>query len=206
MRSILAVLLLLSACDCSHAWKSRPVTGELGRQCGPEARRVFCDVSLSDADCEHVELAIDYINFTSDMHLLTFAGRSHSEAESQMRFEVGEVPVLFQDAGPLDMFSHEPQELAHTAMMTDEGNMCVGPAFIMVIRGDRDFSASGRQTMFRHELLHLLGVAHNTVIGGDRKHHILPDLMYPAGNIDSEEPQAMSQADLNALRAIYGTF
>lgn len=203
MRStLLALFFALSACNCAHSWTSRPITGELGRQCGPEPRRVFCDVSLSEADCQHVELAIDRINFQSNMHLLTFAGRSHSEDESAMRFEAGEVPVVFKDEGPLDMLSGEPQELAHTAMFTDQTNMCIGPAYILVIRGDADFSSAGRQNMFRHELLHLLGVAHNTVMSGSKKMHILMDLMFPAGDIAPEEPTSISEADLNALRAI----
>lgn len=169
----------LSAIACVSV-HSRPVTGAIGRA-AVLPTTVACAASLSDNDCEQVHDACSYINGAFGTELLLWT--QNSVADIMVSAKPG-LPAF----GGL-------QEGMHTAYRVYLGSGYFHDRALEVTTTADCCTTATRQTLFRHELLHALGLPHND---WDPE-----SLMSPAVAYNETEPRVMSAGDIAMLRAIY---
>jgi hypothetical protein len=196
---VIVLLMLWLTPACSHIVQARAVTGMAGRQC-EAPRRVMCGKDLRISDCLIIEDEVSFINTQLGFAVLNYGGWlpcAFGDKCLAETIEHGVLPVLpLPTPARLDHFATTPQRLAETRMLIDEGNGCIGPAFIVIIIDERDQSYAERRLTFRHELLHALGVPHSNWAKSDT-------VMAPAAGESNTVPVTLAPADLTALRAIY---
>lgn len=184
-------LILSVPSACSHTPRSRPVVGFLGRQCAAEPRDVFCAANLTDRDCEYLEESVDYLNHVSARTYFNFVGRASSDlSPSPTNLIVTYSPKIHHLA------PWQADRAAETGVRVNSLG-CTVYVTMEIFLYDRDMSTGARLNMFRHELLHALGLPHE-LFNHDA-------LMAPSGDVAMPEPLAIDAAELNALDALYGS-
>lgn len=195
MRRLLTIVtFLVTFVGCSvHSIKSRPIVGTLGRQCASEPRIVFCKKGMDKEDCQLVEEAVWFINNSyKNVQFFKFGGWTEGEFFKDSTREnliVGYVDEMVR------LSPFEAIRVAETLLRVD-GYGCILYTMIRVYVPRYDMTTGARISMFRHELLHALGVPH-AMWGSD-------GLMLPSGDAHDEMTAELSDAELNILDAIYG--
>lgn len=171
---LLAILLPACASFQSHA-----VTGAAGRQTGTAT--VGC-VDLSVTDCLQVQVATTYLDDASGLELLRWVPAGvHAD-----------IPVSYGSSFS-PAWSKESYAVTQFHVYMEKG--VFANREVVTFFPEEAMSAPSRQTMFRHELGHAIGLPHNE---WDRT-----SLMFPRGASDDAEARGLNDADLRMLGAIY---
>ena len=196
---ITMILIATSACTTSGAIHSKPITGFSGRQCALEPRVVVCNSNLSAASCEAVWHGVNLINKAAKQNLLKFEGYVYCDVDNACIANAieKEKKIVVVAAETLTQRSKDNPTKAQTLMQLNPRNGCIGSVFIEQLMDLGEFSALEIRQVFTHELLHALGISHNNWLESN-------SVMTPSMRAATLFSEDLPEADLNALKALYG--
>lgn len=188
--ALLGLLLGGSACTSFHSYAVSPLDHRL---CA--AQLVVCSDKLPQASCEAVEGAIGFWNHVAGETLFKYRGRA----------PVGDALVGAPDSGLLIVGPQPPglrlpaafdglRMNAFTAFRKDNRTFCFRAGGVILLVTPAEATPEALENTLRHEFGHVLGLQDTLDPGG---------VMFAAGDRDEHDLIPLSDAEKNALYALY---
>lgn len=194
--SFMLTAMLLSCCqhfDAKHAYThGLPNMGIPRIQCPASIPRIMhCNENLGDEVCDLFEASALHMNHELHFEFFVIGSRTKDYNMSS-----GTLLVTYPQEGPtkVDLFQ-KSQPAMSTHFRFEENSGCMREIAVLMMLPTGEFNAQSLDTLFRHELGHVLGLGHEEegVFG----------LMQPGFGPDLVDPVELTVGELRLLKAAY---